>query len=33
MSQNGCKELALSGYSYEDIIEFFYKKTAIAVIG
>lgn len=33
MSQNGCKELALSGYSYENIIEFFYKKTAIAVIG
>ena len=31
MSQNGCRELANLGYSYEDIIKFFYKKTAIAV--
>lgn len=31
MSQNGCRELANLGYNYEDIIKFFYKKTAIAV--
>lgn len=32
MSQNGAKALAGVGYSYEDILTFFYKKTKLVTI-
>ncbi len=33
MSQNGAKDLAAIGFSYRDILTFFYKNTAIESIG